>query len=292
MLFASVVTGLLLARGASAAVALYGAVCTYSNAYYSQCLPGTATSTTTTTTTTTTTSTSPGSTCTSVSTSNYCGQWDSVVTTPYTMYLDQWGISGATGSDCAQITSICNNVIKWSTTWSWSGGSGVKTYTNINANQNLNKQLSAISTIPSTWSWTQTSSGTLVANIAYDLFTSATSGGSNAYEIMIWLANYNAGPISYNYGSDGKPVAIASSLSLAGTSWNLYYGSNGANLVYSFLPVSGTVSNFSGNLNLFLKYLTTNQTLPSSQYLTTVQSGTEATSGSATLTSTYSVAIN
>jgi len=96
----------------------------------------------------------------------------------------------------------------------------VKSYTNINANLGLNKRLSAISSIPSTWTWSQTAtSGSLVAAIAYDLFTSATSGGSNAYEIMIWLANYNAGPISYNYGSDGKPVAVASNLSLAGKTW-------------------------------------------------------------------------
>jgi xyloglucan-specific endo-beta-1,4-glucanase len=129
----------------------------------------------------------------------------------------------------------------------------VKTYTNINVNNGLNKKLSAIGSIQSSWSWSQSSSGTLVANIAYDLFTSATSGGSNAYEIMIWLANYNAGPISYTWGSDGKPVPVKSNVSLAGRTWNLYYGSNGANLVYSFLPTSGTVTSFSGDLNLFLK---------------------------------------
>jgi xyloglucan-specific endo-beta-1,4-glucanase len=70
---------------------------------------------------------------------------------------------------------------------------------------------------------------------------------------MIWLANYNAGPISYNYGSDGKPVAIASNVSLAGKSWNVYYGSNGSNYVYSFLPTSGTYTSFSGDVNAFLK---------------------------------------
>ncbi len=34
---------------------------------------------------------------------------------------------------------------------------------------------------------------------------------------------------------------------------NVYSGSNGANWVYSFLPTSGTVTNFSGDLNVFLK---------------------------------------
>jgi hypothetical protein len=34
---------------------------------------------------------------------------------------------------------------------------------------------------------------------------------------------------------------------------NVYSGSNGANNVFSFLPTSGTVTSFSGDLNLFLK---------------------------------------
>ena len=28
--------------------------------------------------------------------------------------------------------------------------------------------------------------------MAYDIFTSSTSGGKSEYEIMVWLANYNA----------------------------------------------------------------------------------------------------
>jgi xyloglucan-specific endo-beta-1,4-glucanase len=103
--------------------------------------------------------------------------------------------------------------------------------------------------------WTNTASGSIVSDVAYDLFTSTTPGGStqNNYEIMIWLANFNAGPISYNYGADGNATPIASNLSFNGVLWNLYYGFNGWNYVYSFLPVSGTIPSFSGDLNLFLK---------------------------------------
>ena len=68
---------------------------------------------------------------------------------------------------------------------------------------------------------------------------------------MIWLANFNAGPISYQYGSDGKHVPVASNLSIAGHTWNLYSGSNGANAVWSFLPTSGTITSFSGDLKGF-----------------------------------------
>lgn len=226
-------------------------------------------------------------------TSKHCGQWDTVTFGQYILYLDQWGLSGASsGSDCAQLVSLSGTTVAWTTTWSWTGGTGVKSFTNIALNTGLNVQLSKVTSLQSSWQWSQSSSGTVVANIAYDLFTSATSGGSNAYEIMIWLANYNAGPISSTYDSSGKPTPVASNLSLGGKTWNLYSGSNGANWVFSFLPVSGTVTSFSADLNVFLKYLTANQGLSSAQYLTTVQAGTEATSGSQTLTTTaYSVNI-
>ncbi|KAF9269860.1 glycoside hydrolase family 12 protein [Marasmius fiardii PR-910] len=223
-----------------------------------------------------------------IDTSQHCGQWDTVVAGQYTLYINQWGKSNAqSGQSCASLTSLSGTTIAWKNTWNWVGGNGVKSYTNINLNNGLQKQLSAIKSIPATWRWSQSSSGTIVANVAFDLFTSSSSGGSNQYEVMIWLANYNAGPISYNYNSDGTPRAVASNLSIAGQSWNLYIGSNGSQTVYSFLPSnSGTrVTSFSGDLNLFLKYLTSSQGLSASQYITTVQSGTEATSGSATLTS-------
>jgi len=86
-------------------------------------------------------------------------------------------------------------------------------------NSGINKQLSAIKSIQSTWKWSQSSSGTIVANIAYDLFTSTTVGGNNVNEIMIWLANYNAGPIASAYNGDGTPKPAKSNVSLGGYTW-------------------------------------------------------------------------
>nr|GAT58926.1 glycoside hydrolase family 12 protein [Mycena chlorophos] len=228
-----------------------------------------------------------------VDATTYCGQYDSVTESPYTLYLDQWGLSGATsGSDCASITSLSGTTIAWTTTWTWTGGSGVKSFTNINLNTGINTQLSKITTIPTTWKWSQTTSGTVVADVAYDMFTSSSSGGSAAYEVMIWLLNSNAGPISYTYSSSGQPVPVASNISLGGHTWNLYEGSNGSNVVFSFLPTSA-IESFSADIITFFKYLESDFGLSSSQYLTTLQAGTEATSGSATLTtSAYSVVIN
>ncbi|EPS99155.1 hypothetical protein FOMPIDRAFT_61386 [Fomitopsis schrenkii] len=224
---------------------------------------------------------SPAPRATALDTTSYCGQWDTVSASPYQLNLDQWGISGATGSDCANIVSLSGTTITWQSTWSWSGGSGVKTFTNIQLTEGINVQLTDINSIESSWDWSQTASGTVSADVAYDLFTSATSGGSseNYWEIMVWLANYNSGPIAYNYSSSGDAVPIETGLSLAGHTWDLYYGSNGYNYVYSFLP-SSTITSFSADVNAFLKYLTSEQSLPSSQYLTTFEAGSEATSGS------------
>ncbi|KAJ3712119.1 glycoside hydrolase family 12 protein [Lentinula guzmanii] len=226
----------------------------------------------------------------------FCGQWDTTTSGNYELLLDQWGLSGASsGSDCASITSLSGNNIGWTTTWNWVGGSGVKSFTNVQLNSGVNQQLSAISTIPSTWNWQQSSSGTVVADVAYDMFTSSSAGGSATNEIMIWLANYNAGPISSSYNSAGQPNPVATGISLAGHTWNLYSGSNGANAVWSFLPsTSGTtITSFNGDIKTFFAYLISHEGLSTSQYLTTLQAGTEATSGSATLTTTaYSVVIN
>ena len=58
-----------------------------------------------------------------------------------------------------------------------------------------------------------------MADVAYDLFTSHTAGGSNVNEVMIWLANFNAGPIAYEYGQDGQAVPTARNLAIAGNNW-------------------------------------------------------------------------
>lgn len=155
----------------------------------------------------------------------------------------------------------------------------MKTYPNVVANVSP-KKLSAISSMKTSWSWSYSTSS-IVADVAYDLFTSSSATGSNENEIMVWLAAYGgAGPISATYDASGKPTPVAT-VTLAGYSWKLYKGSNGVNEVYSFLPASGsTISSFSGDLKVFISYLTSNQGLSSSQYLISAGAGTEPTSGS------------
>ncbi|OBZ78117.1 putative xyloglucan-specific endo-beta-1,4-glucanase A [Grifola frondosa] len=231
----------------------------------------------------------------SLDTSPHCGQWDTVSAGPYTLLLDLWGEAGASaGSQCSNLVSLSGTSVAWETVWTWTGGSGVKSFSNVQLDVGVNKQLGQIQSMPSTWTWTQSASGTIVADVAYDLFTASTPGGANVNEIMMWLANVNAGPISAVYSASGQPVPVASDLSIAGHTWDLYSGSNGANEVFSFLPAGGAVvESFSGDVLGFIQYLMEHEGVSAEQYLVTAQAGTEATSGSATLTtSAYSLVIN
>jgi len=72
------------------------------------------------------------------------------------------------------------------------------------------------------WHKISYSGSNIIANVAYDLFTSSSASGSSQYEIMIWLtALGGAGPIS----SNGSPIAT---ITISGVSWKLYKGMNGS----------------------------------------------------------------
>ncbi|TRM60180.1 concanavalin A-like lectin/glucanase domain-containing protein [Schizophyllum amplum] len=229
-------------------------------------------------------------------TAEHCGQWDVVTYNQYSLLLDQWGKDNAeSGQTCASITSASGDSIAWTTTFTWTGTSdtGVKAYPNLQLDD-VSGQIGSISSMPTSWSWSLTdASSDIVANIAYDIFTSSTAGGSNEFEIMIWMANYNAGPISYTYNAEGNPTPVAESVSIAGSTWDVYHGSNGSNEVYSFLTSDGSeVTSFDGDAYDFFSYLISDQGFSTSQYLTTFQAGTEQTLGSGTLvTSSYSASI-
>ncbi|KAG2031815.1 glycoside hydrolase family 12 protein, partial [Suillus americanus] len=226
-----------------------------------------------------------------VDTTPFSGQYDSVNAGQYTLLNNLWGEYDATaGSQTSQIISMEGSTIAWKTNWTWTGGNQVKSFANIQLNTGINQQLSAISKMPSTWHWSQSNTGAVVADVAYDLFTSDTAGGSNVNEIMIWLANVNSGPISAKYNATGQAVPVLKNITIEGRTWNLYSGSNGYNHVYSFLLTSGTVKSFKGDIYPFLSYLIHKEGMSSSQYLTTAQAGTEATSGTAKFTtSAYSL---
>ena len=95
--------------------------------------------------------------------------------------------------------------------------------------------------VKSTWDWSQSTQGTVVADVAYDLFTADSPTGSNVNEIMIWLANFNAGPISSQYSSSGSPVPAKANISIAGHTW---YNSFSIHQRHALIPkfIEGTCS--------------------------------------------------
>ncbi|KUI56554.1 Xyloglucan-specific endo-beta-1,4-glucanase A [Cytospora mali] len=216
-----------------------------------------------------------------------CDSWDELTEGQYTIYQNNWGASSATsGSQCTTFDSISGTTVVWSTSWSWEGGSSsVKSYSNV-ALESVNKKLSAVSSIPSTWKWSYSGSD-IVADVSYDLWLAPTSGGTNAYEIMVWLAALGgAGPIS----STGSAVATAT---IGDHSFKLYSGPNGDTTVYSFVATE-TIESFSGDMMDFFNYLVDNEGVSDSYYITSLQAGTEPFTGSDAVfsTSAYSLTVS
>lgn len=89
---------------------------------------------------------------------------------------------------------------------------------------------------------------------------------------MVWLAALGgAGPIS----SIGSPVATPT---IADVSFNLFSGPNGVTTVYSFVAAS-EATDFSGDLLDFFSYLEENEGFSESQFITTLEAGTEPFTG-------------
>ncbi|KAH9826357.1 glycoside hydrolase family 12 protein [Teratosphaeria destructans] len=221
-----------------------------------------------------------------------CDQYSSLETGSYIVYNDLWGESNAeSGSQCFTVDSVIDNTIAWSTSWTWTGGSSVKSYANV-ALDFTSTQLSTISSMKTTWDWSY-SGNPENADVAWDMFTSSDPNGISECEIMVWLAAIgDAGPISSSYGSDGSATAIGST-TVNDHTFDLYKGTNGDMTVYTFLPSSGEIASWSGDIYPFFTYLIDSEGFSSGQYLTVFEAGTEATTGSDAVfsVSAYSAAI-
>ncbi|EMR62131.1 putative glycoside hydrolase family 12 protein [Eutypa lata UCREL1] len=220
----------------------------------------------------------------------FCDQWGSLETAGYIVYNNLWGQDSADSGEQCTTVEDASGALAWSTAWTWAGGDyNVKSYANA-VRQADAKALSEVASIPSSWSWSYTGTS-IVANVAYDLFTSSSATGDAEYEVMIWLgALGGAGPIS----STGSTIATPA---VAGATWDLYYGLNGQMEVYSFVTqdAGATSASFSGDVADFVAYLADGQGFPrDSQFLLSAGAGTEPFVGTgATFTTTaYSLEIN
>ena len=77
-----------------------------------------------------------------------------ITTSNFILYNNPWGAGSATsGFQCTYLDAQAPNEIAWQAQWTWEGGQyNVKSYPNAVLNQPP-KQLDAIPTIPSQWTW-------------------------------------------------------------------------------------------------------------------------------------------
>jgi len=156
-----------------------------------------------------------------------CDQWASWSNGGYTLYNNIWG-SGA-GTQCIWANSYSN----WGVWANHPNTSGIKSYPNVS--KDINKKLSSLSTLKSSFNVTVPSSGSY--NTAYDIW-----GNNYAVEVMLWVNKLGSvGPIASNYNCNGACPEFTN-VNVGGHTWNVYKGYNGSTLVISFLRTSNTNS--------------------------------------------------
>lgn len=207
-------------------------------------------------------------------------QWATWTNGGYTLYNNIWG-SGA-GYQGIWANSYSN----WGVWAQHPDTGGIKSYPNVT--KAIGKTLGSISSLKSSFNVTRPSSGSYAT--AYDIWTN-----NNSYEIMLWM-NYNGNvePISYNWSSAGKPIPVLSNVSVGGHTWNVYQGSNGSNIVYSFVRTSKTNS-ATVDILAILNWINNKGWFNGTQTVTSVQFGFEITSSSAGsdfICNSYSVTSN
>ncbi|MEU8692937.1 hypothetical protein [Streptomyces sp. NPDC048665] len=152
-----------------------------------------------------------------------CDQWGSTTLNGYTLYNDIWG-SGA-GTQCIWANSGTN----WGVNANHPNTGGIKSYPN--ANKVINKSVSSLASLTSSYNVTVPSSGAY--ETAYDIWDT-----NHKYEIMLWVNKTGAvGPLGTSQGS----------VTLGGSTWTAYKGNNGSNDVFSFVRSSNSSS---GSVNI------------------------------------------
>jgi hypothetical protein len=180
-------------------------------------------------------------------------QYASYSTGGYTIYNDEYG-SGY-GSQTLWVDSASN----WGVYSTQPATSGVKSYPNDS--KSIGTALNSLSEVSSSFNESNPSSGNWES--AYDIWLDSSS-----YEVMIWT--YVSGDVSPLGSSLGT-------VTLAGSTWTLYAGSNGSNPTYSFVR-SGNETSGTINILYMLQYLENTKGYFSDPTLSTVQYGWEITS--------------
>ncbi|RDB30199.1 Xyloglucan-specific endo-beta-1,4-glucanase A [Hypsizygus marmoreus] len=219
------------------------------------------------------------------------GQFDCLAAGGFRLCQNLWGAGSGVGSQSSTLVSSSSSTVSWSTNYTWANGpNAVKSYANVESTGAKGVQLQNVASAPTTWAWTyQTQSSGIRADVAYDIWTGVPSSGNPAssassFEIMIWLSGLG--------GIQPVGSQITSGISVAGHTWNLWRGPNANWQVLSFVSAQGDIKNFNADLNEFFKYIIANQGVAPTQFIQSIQAGTEPFVGTANLvTSSYSVSI-
>ncbi|MEU4569073.1 cellulose binding domain-containing protein [Micromonospora sp. NPDC023956] len=156
-------------------------------------------------------------------------------------------------------------------------------YTNCSPGTTLPMQVSQISNATSSIEYRYVSGATY--NASYDIWLdpSPKRDGVNQMEIMIWLNRQ--GPIQ----PIGSPVGTTT---LAGRTWEVWRGSNGANNVISYVAPS-PITSLSFSVLDFIADVRNRGAITNSWYLTSIQAGFEPWSGGVGLAvNSFSASVN
>ena len=213
----------------------------------------------------------------------------------YWISNNQWGKDGGSGSLCVWQTSRSGDNLAWGTDWGWTGASDqVKTFastvlgwhwgTKI-AGTGLPVRLSDHKAVTTTWNFTVTQQTANTLDVSYDLWLhnigNADWNNQPTDEVMVWL---------YRSGGAGPVGTKQATVTIGGTTWDLYQGNIGWN-VFSFVRTSNTTS-ATLNLTDFTDTLVGRGVLQNTKYLSSVESGAEIFTGQGRLdTSAYAVTV-
>jgi hypothetical protein len=200
-------------------------------------------------------------------------QWAQFTDSGYIVYNNIWG-SGA-GSQ----TLWANSYRNWGVRANHPNTGGVKSYPN--ASRTLDRRLSQVGTLTSSFNVTVPSSGAFTS--AYDIWAGPTTAQNDRhdYEIMIWMNK--VGPV----GPIGGQEATAN---VGGHNFAVHRGSNGANAVFSFVR-QGNVNSGTVDIKAILDWIRARGWF-ADVVVTDVQFGYEITSSAGNLaftTNDYSV---
>lgn len=127
-------------------------------------------------------------------------------------------------------TIWANSHARWGVRANHPDTTGIKAYPH--AGREVHRRLSQLQGCTSRFGVTVPDAGSY--NTAYDIWCE-----KHAYEIMLWM-NWHGkmGPIARSWDATGKPAVEVASVTVGGHTWAVYKGTNGANVVITFLCTS------------------------------------------------------